>query len=50
MEDMYDQGYAEYLPGFKLKGYSYIDSLTDGLLMLRSGRADVLQVMDFSNL
>jgi ABC-type amino acid transport substrate-binding protein len=48
MEEMYDQGYAEYLPGFKLKGYSYIDSLTDGLLMLRSGRADVLQVMDFS--
>ena len=48
MEQMYDQGYAEYLPGFKLKGYSYIDSLTDGMLMLRSGRADVLQVMDFS--
>jgi ABC-type amino acid transport substrate-binding protein len=48
MQEMYDQGYAEYLPGFKLKGYIYVDSLTEGLLMLRSGRADVLQVMDFS--
>ena len=48
MEEMYDQGYAEYISGFKLKGYTYVDSLTEGLLMLRSGRADVLQVMDFS--
>jgi hypothetical protein len=48
MKEMYEQGYAEYLPGFKLKDYIYVDSLTEGLLMLRSGKADVLQVMDFS--
>jgi ABC-type amino acid transport substrate-binding protein len=48
MQEMYNQGYAEYLPGFKLKGFSYVDGLTDGLLMLKSGRADVLQVMQFT--
>jgi len=50
--DRYEQ-YLEkklknYNPDFELQGILLVDTLTDALLQLSSGKADVLEVMDFT--
>jgi ABC-type amino acid transport substrate-binding protein len=43
-----DIGYKTIIPDFETKGMLFVDSLTDGLLMLRSGKVDILDVEVFS--
>jgi hypothetical protein len=47
-EKTYENAYKKYIPDFKLKGIVYFDSLTDGLLMLRSRKVDALEIPKFT--
>ena len=49
LESQMDNGFRKYVPDVDIKDVIYMDSLTDGLLMLRSGKVDILNLPDFSS-
>jgi ABC-type amino acid transport substrate-binding protein len=43
-----EKTYRAYIPDFKINKFVLADGLTDALLQLNSGKADVMEVMDFT--